>query len=78
MLSNHNMAGQSMIFPPRIHECMRTSLYVRQRHCYHCHCCQSCGCIIYLTLIFNFFLFYQNGPLLGILIAQNIHQLPVI
>ena len=26
MLSKHNMAGQSMIFPPRIHECMRSSL----------------------------------------------------
>ena len=32
MLSNYNMAGRSMIFPPRIHECMRTRLYVRQRH----------------------------------------------
>ena len=20
-------------------------------HCYHYHCCHSCGCIIYLTLI---------------------------
>ena len=32
MLSNHNMTGQSMIFPPRINECMRTSLYGRQHH----------------------------------------------
>ena len=37
MLSNHNMAGQSMIFPPRIHECMRTSLYVRQKTRRICH-----------------------------------------
>ena len=27
MLSNYNVAGQSMIFPPRTHECMQTSMY---------------------------------------------------
>ena len=32
MLSNYNMTGQSMIFPPHVHVCMRESLYVRPRH----------------------------------------------
>ena len=32
MLSNYNMTGQLMIFPPRVHVCMRASLYGRQRH----------------------------------------------
>ena len=32
MLSNYNMTGQSMIFPPHVHVCMRESLYFRPRH----------------------------------------------
>ena len=32
MLSNYNMTGQSMVFPPHVQVCMRGSLYVRPRH----------------------------------------------
>ena len=32
MLSNYNMTGHSMIFPPHVHACMQGSLYVRTRH----------------------------------------------
>ena len=45
---------------------------------YHYHCCHSCCCIIYLTLILNFFHLLSKWALLGIFTAQNIHQLPVI
>ena len=31
MLSNYFMTGQSMIFPPHVHVCMRERLYLRPR-----------------------------------------------
>ena len=32
MLSNYNMTGQSVIFPPQVHVCRPGILYVRPRH----------------------------------------------
>ena len=32
MLSNYNMTGQSVTFPPQVHVCRRGILYVRPRH----------------------------------------------